>query len=132
MSTGVRRSIILSAIILVLLIYYLYTGIRVPYENITLENVPVSIREKIEGNEDYIGYQLFQTSSHTYIYYRSNAGPNDYITTSVDIRSKFGKVVVTATVTNASNDGYVSDYKIIKLDKVSKDRILFKEYNKAN
>ncbi|BCB02532.1 hypothetical protein [Bacillus sp. KH172YL63] len=127
-----RRSIILSVIILALIFYYLYAGIRVPYEDITLENAPSSIREKIEGNEDHIGYQLIQTGTSTYIYYRANDDPNDYITTSVDVRSKFDQVVVTATVMYASNDGYVSDYKLIKLDKVSEDRLFFKEYNKAN
>lgn len=125
--------IIISIIFMsTLLSYCIYAGKSVAYEELTIESAPEVIREEVQGNEDHIGFQIIHYGTHTYIYYRSNDVPNDYITTEVEVRSKFGKLFVTAIVTNAVNDGYVNDYKIIKLDKTSSDKIILNENNQTN
>ncbi|MGG1631118.1 hypothetical protein [Rossellomorea sp. NRS-1567] len=110
--------------IVLLFFFYMYIGIPVSYEDVAIKEAPKMIREAIYEDHEMLGYRIFQEDIHTYIYYKSDDAQNDYITTELDLKRKGGKIVATARVVNAANDGYVSYYKLLKMERISEEELI--------
>jgi hypothetical protein len=113
--------------ILAMLFFILNRGTPIEHEELTIEEAPETIREYIGGNQSSLGYQIFQEGEYTYIYYKSEDAHDEYTTTDVRIRERRGKVIVTATVDGATNDGEVKYYELVRINRVSGEDIILKE-----
>ncbi|MFC5649585.1 hypothetical protein ACFPYJ_10660 [Paenibacillus solisilvae] len=122
-----KITVILVILSTVLFVYYFGISKSVDYEVITTKETPLTIKKAIESNNDNLKFSIFQDESSTYIYYKSDSNPNEYINTNLGITSKSGKYIVSANVEYAVNDGDVSYDKLIKVNKILDKDVIFKE-----
>ncbi|WP_202080434.1 hypothetical protein [Caldalkalibacillus salinus] len=123
--------IILSSLLILLSVYMLVSK-KVEHEEILIEDAPSSIQDTIREDDNKLRFSIFHDETNTYIYYKSDHFPNEYITTYLDLEIKGGKYIVTASVRNATNDGFVSYEKLIKVGKlVDKDIVLVEDVDKT-
>lgn len=122
--------IILLSITLVFSFFYLGFSRGVEYEILTIDDAPVSIQTAIQENKDKLRFSIFEENNITYIYYKSDHFPNEYITTDLELKMKGRNYIVSATVTYAVNDGNVNYDRLIKFDKVLDKGILLTEKDK--
>lgn len=120
-----KKNIIIISLstILIFLFFYLNFGKSVEYEVLSTEDAPVFIQDAIQDNNDIFGFSVFQDKTNTYIYYKSDSVPSEYITTDLDLKYKGGKYIAIATVEFAVNTPNTET--LIKLNKiVDKDLVL--------
>lgn len=126
-----KNIVIISVSILIILsciyLIYLFISKFVEYEVLTIEEAPKFILDNIQ---DVDKFRIFQDENKTYIYYKSDHVPNEYITTALDLKIIGGKYVATGTVEYAVNDGKVSYDSLIKFDKILDKDIILKEIDK--
>lgn len=91
------------------------------------KKLPLTIKKAIESNNDNLKFSIFQDESVTYIYYKSDSNPNEYITTNLGVSTKGGQYIVSAQVEYAVNDDEVSHDKLIKVNKIWDIDVIFKE-----
>lgn len=108
---------------LVFLFFYMNFGKSVEYEVLSTEDSPVFIQDAIQDYKNRLGFSVFQDKKNTYIYFKSDSVPNEYITTDLDLKYKGGKFIAIATVKSAVNIPITE--RLIKLNKiVDKDLVL--------
>ncbi len=119
-----KNMIIISlSAILVFILIYINFGKTVEHEVLQTENYPTFIQDAIQDNHDKNGFSVFQDDSNTYIYYKSDSVPNEYISTNLDLKYRGGKYIAIATVKPAVN--IPNTERLIKLNKiVDKDLVL--------
>lgn len=120
-----KKNIVIISLsaILVFLFIYMNFGKTVEHEVLKTEDFPAFIQDAIHDNHDKNGFSVFQDESHTYIYYKSDSVPNEYITTDLDLKYRGGKYMAIATVKPAVN--IPNTERLIKLSKiVDKDLVL--------
>ena len=98
-------------------------GKSVEFEVVLTEDAPGFIQTVLQANNEGLGFSIFQDKTNTYIYYKSDSVPNEYITTDLNVKVRGGKYVATATVQSAVNS--VNSDRLIKLNKrIDKDLTL--------
>ncbi|RXJ04411.1 hypothetical protein DS745_03225 [Anaerobacillus alkaliphilus] len=122
--------IILFTFTLVILSVYIGIGKKVDFEVLSLDDAPYEVRRAIESSPNALKFSIFHDETNTYIYYKCDHLNDEYITTSVDVRSKGGNYIVNGIVGFAVNDSFLSYDQLIKLDKMSDKNITLKETNK--
>ena len=100
-------------------------GKSVEFEVVSTEDAPDFIQIVLLDNNEGLGFSIFQDGTTTYIYYKSDSVPNEYITTDLDVKIKGGKYVATATVQSAVNS--VNSDRLIKLNKILGKDLTLKE-----
>ena len=71
---------------------------------------------------------MFQDETNTYIYYKSDSVPNEYITTELDLKYKGGKYIASVTVKSAVN--IPNTERLIKLSKLDDKDLVLEVNNK--
>ncbi len=118
-----KSIIIILSTILVFFIFYRNVGQSVEFEVLATDDSPAFIQDAIKNNKERFGFSVFQDETNTYIYYKSESVPNEYITTNIDVKYRGGKFIAIARVKPAVN--IPNTDKLIKLDKiVDKDLVL--------
>ncbi len=120
-----KKNIVIVSLstILVYMFFYMNFGKNVEHTVLQTDEIPAFIQGAILDNDDKSGFSVFQDEGNTYIYYKSDSIPNEYITTDLDLKYRGGKYVATATVTTAVN--IPNTDILIKLNKiVDKDLVL--------
>ncbi|MEL3974411.1 hypothetical protein AAEO50_19150 [Rossellomorea oryzaecorticis] len=119
--------IVIALSIVSVLFFMLNRGTPIEHEELTKEEAPETIRKSIGENESSLGFQIFREGEYTYIYYKSEDAHDEYTTTDVRLRERRGKVVVTATVDGATNDGEVKYYELVRIHHVTEEDMILKE-----
>ena len=110
--------------LLVFLFIYMNLGKSVQYEVLLTEDSPAFIQDAILDNNDNLGFSVFQDETNTYIYYKSDSVPSEYITTDLDLKYKGGKYIASATVKSAVN--IPNSERLIKLNKIDDQDLVLK------
>ncbi|MCA1054357.1 hypothetical protein LCM10_05110 [Rossellomorea aquimaris] len=110
-----------------LLVLFFMRGTPIEYEVMAKEDAPLSVQRALVEKGEVLGFQTFHEGDFTYIYYRSEDAHQEYTTTDISLKKQLGKIVATATVDHAYNDGEVSYEMLLKTERLAEEDLVLKE-----
>lgn|GEM_PF-4801710 len=118
---------IISIILAISVLVVRQLSFPLEYEDMNKEELNHSVYSILENNFVNENFSIFSDDKYTYVLYRSDLKHGDYITTSLDVRKKWGNYVLAGHTSGAANDNLISSESIIRFKKIPNDKIITEE-----
>ncbi|MFF2479726.1 hypothetical protein [Paenibacillus sp. NPDC058071] len=119
--------ILFSTVLCIGLLFVRQLSFPIEHEEIDKDELINHVYMSLQNNFLNENFSIYSDEQYTYVLYRSDLKHGDYITTSLDVRKKWGKYIVVGQTSYAANDNLISLESMVRFNKISKDKIITKE-----